>query len=205
MRTLRIAPLAEGGSDRALLPIVSWHIRRRYPEVALAQPAFETKGPGPILDAMRELVDRERPDILLVHRDADTTPLADRRREIPDLDGRLVRMVPVRMTETWLLTDERAIREAAGNPNGKVPLRLPELGRLEAIPDPKRVLKDMLVAASELSGRRRRKRFERELGRMVHAVADYTADFTVLERLPAFKAFAQDLDSALARAYLSAG
>lgn len=66
-------------------------------------------------------------------------------------------VIPVRMTEAWLLIDERAIRQAADNPNGSVPLNLPSVSRLERFPDPKALLNELLIEASEKTGRRRAK------------------------------------------------
>jgi hypothetical protein len=40
---------------------------------------------------------------------------------------RHIPVVPVRMTEAWLLADEFAIRSAPGNPNGTQSLDLPDL------------------------------------------------------------------------------
>jgi hypothetical protein len=102
------------------------------------------------------------------------------------------------MTEAWLLSDELAIRKAAGNPNGRIPLELPSISRVEKEPNPKAVLKKALLDASEHKSPRRRQRFQRDLGRCVHLVADYTAEFSALRRLSAYKAFEGDLRRALA-------
>jgi hypothetical protein len=45
------------------------------------------------------------------------------------------------MTEAWLLIDEKAIREAAGNPKGRQPLNLPKPSKTEELSDPKETLK----------------------------------------------------------------
>lgn len=49
-------------------------------------------------------------------------------------------VIPVRMTEAWLLFDEAAIRQAAGNRLGRAPLALPPLDEVEQEPDPKSLL-----------------------------------------------------------------
>ncbi|WP_208293922.1 hypothetical protein [Ilumatobacter fluminis] len=100
-------------------------------------------------------------DIVFVHRDAEGEPPESRVDEIES--GRIaagvncpvVPVVPLRMTEAWLLLDEAAIRRAAGKPNGRRPLNLPTAAEAERIADPKAVLRDVLVDASENSGRRR--------------------------------------------------
>lgn len=148
-------------------------------------------------DGMQRLIDRERPEILLVHRDADREGLEVRRQQIPDAARPVVRVVPVRMTETWLLLDERAIRCAAQNPNGRVELELPNARKLESLADPKAVLQELILRASEVSGPRRKKRLRRDLAYATHVLADAIADFTALDALPAFRSFALELDRAL--------
>ena len=156
MRPLRLALVADGGSDRALIPIVQWHVRRSRPDLPLADIAFATHDRSSLSAGMAKLVDRERPDILLVHRDAEKGLPDDRRLEIPGAGCPVVRIVPVRMTEAWLLFNEPAIRRAARNPNGRVALELPPLSQLERLPDPKERLHRLIMAASELEGPRRR-------------------------------------------------
>lgn len=99
---------------------------------------------------------------VFIHRDADRAGREARVAEIRDAVNQVMpgvihaAVVPVRMTEAWLLLDEQLIREVAGNPNGRVPLRLPSANEAERIADPKALLKELLVTASELTGRRRR-------------------------------------------------
>lgn len=99
-------------------------------------------------------------DLVFVHRDAERDHPDTRREEVltspesPPLGRTLVPVVPVRMTEAWLLLDETAIRVVAGRPNGRVPLDLPKPREVEAIADPKERLKRALEAASEAKGRR---------------------------------------------------
>ncbi len=102
----------------------------------------------------------------------------------------LVPVIPVRMTEAWLLTDESAIRRASGNPNGKVRLDLPPVSRLEALPDPKVELHRLLRVASELTGRRLKRLNE---GSAVHRVAEYTESFHQLRELSAFVTLEDEL------------
>lgn len=99
-------------------------------------------------------------------------------------------VVPVRMSEAWLLIDETALRHAAGNPNGKVSLDLPSLHRLEQLPDPKQLLHDLLRRASGLHGRRLTS-FNRRLHG--HRVADWISDFSPLYRLSAFDRLGENL------------
>ncbi len=195
MTTLSLALLADGASDRALLPILLWALRELAPGTRFFEPEFEVRR-GKLMAEVERISRELRPDILFVHRDAEREPLDVRLGEIPDRDG-VVRVVPVRMTEAWLLTDEIAIRKAAGNPNGKLPLSLPRVGDLEAETNPKAVLRSLLLQASEHTSPRRKKRFQRDLPRAVHQVAEYTKDFSFLRRLSAFAAFERELRTRL--------
>ena len=132
--------------------------------------------------------------MLFVHRDAEHNTRdrrvfeIERAAEEARASVRYLPLVPVRMTEAWLLIDASAIRRAADNPNGKVSLDLPLTAKLEQVPDPKKVLDRALVVASEKSGRRL-KRFERDLSFRRQRVAALIDDFSPLRELDAFRAF----------------
>ncbi len=133
-------------------------------------------------------------DALFVHRDAEGQDAGLRRAEIANAlhwaEIRHVPVVPVRMTEAWLLPYETAIRCAAGNPNGAMGLNLPDIRRLEDLPDPKRVLRDALVAASGLNARRRARLRVPERVRLIPMHID---DYSSLDVLPAFQALQEDI------------
>lgn len=99
-------------------------------------------------------------DCIVVHRDAEAQPVERRFDEVASgvhtagFDGPGMAVVPIRMTEAWLLLDEAAIRRVAGRPSGTNDLGLPPPRRVEDIADPKAVLRDALVEASGASGRR---------------------------------------------------
>ena len=190
---LNYAVVADGPSDRALLPIVLWSLRKHAPLGNFGPPAFRVRGSSPISSVVSEVRERYNPDIVFVHRDAERLSYLDRRVEIPQSDG-VVPIIPVRMTEAWLLIDEPAIRRAAGNPNGQTPLSLPSVKRLEELPDPKATLRALLLAASELSGRRRKK-FDHTAA--FRRLADLIEDFSPLLGLSAFQTFCLDLVAVL--------
>jgi hypothetical protein len=62
-------------------------------------------------------------DLLLIHRDADRAGRSERVAEIRTAvekvmpDHRWVPVIPIRMTEAWLVLDEQLIRNVAGNPS----------------------------------------------------------------------------------------
>lgn len=142
-------------------------------------------------------------DIVFVHRDAEGQDAAVRRQEIADAVAAVqcmipaVPVVPVRMTEAWLLLDEQAIREVAGRPGGTVDLDLPRASTVESIPDPKQRLREALVAASQLHGRRLeafKQRFSDHRRQLLERL-DHSGPITALSAW-------QDLLSAVANAML---
>jgi len=90
------------------------------------------------------------------------------------------------MQEAWFLFDEPAIRAAAENPHGTQPLGIPALGQLEALPDPKTLLVEILKRASGLQGRHL-ERFKHR--RAAHRLAELIDDFSPLRTLSAFRAY----------------
>lgn len=145
-------------------------------------------------ERLRAALDLYPCDVLFVHRDSEGQPSHWRREEIANaLHQTLIRhipVVPVRMTEAWLLADESAIRSAAGNPNGREDLNLPDIRQLEDVPNPKRVLYRALTRASGLNVRRR-SRFP--IRQRVHLISNYIDDYSRLNVLPAFRLLQQDI------------
>ena len=111
------------------------------------------------------------------------------------IDVPFVPVVPVRMTEAWLLFDEHAIRRAAGNPRGSEQLSISPSG-FEDIADSKQVLHTALRLASGLPPRRRAKFKTAEAS---HRVADYISDFSPLRALPAFKTLEESIIAVIQR------
>lgn len=188
--------VADGPSDRVILPILNWSLKQQEVTPAVAQWADFTRIPRQrnTEQRLRTALELYPCDVLFVHRDAEAQPSALRRDEIATaLRGVLVRhipVVPVRMTEAWLLADESAIRSAAGNPNGTENLNLPELRRLEGLPNPKRVLYDALTTASGLNARRRSRLPIRQRAQLI---PNYIDDYSRLNVLPAFQTLQQDI------------
>jgi len=117
--------------------------------------------------------------------------------ELPIAD-KAIPIVPVRMQEAWLLFDESAIRLAAGNPNGNVALSIPPLARLESLPNPKALLHDLLVTATEYKGRPR-KGFNPS--RAAARLGEILDDFSPLRALPAFEDTERRIVQALAQLF----
>lgn len=192
------------------MTIINWTLAQYKPDVDLqiiAQFADPRTGAAPsrqLTERLRDAISRFPCDILFIHRDAEREPSGQRRNEIETAIAILavtpsyyVPVIPVRMTEAWLLIDEEAIRRAADNPNGSVRLALPQISRLEFLPDPKESLNRLLVEASEKTGRRLAK-FKQipELAWRRGRVAELIEDYTPLRSLDAFKAFeAQSIEA----------
>ena len=194
--------VTDGSSDRVLLPILTWSLKNYTNEPIVQHWADFSRIPRQqkVEARLRVALDLYPCDLLFVHRDAEGQPPEKRRREI---SAALINtyvfhipVVPVRMTEAWLLVDELSIRFAAGNPNGKEELDLPEIGKLEDIPDPKTVLYDAL---SRASGRNARRRSTFPVHQRVHLIPNYIGDFSLLERLPSFQVLQRDIKSGLKR------
>ncbi|WEY38276.1 hypothetical protein [Paraburkholderia sp. SUR17] len=195
MRLVRYTLLADGRSDSGLLPIIQWVIETNFTDIA-TQPAFAMEGiPNPS-QGLRRRVDAALAlyacDVLFVHRDAEREPYDVRRRELESQLGSTattwVPVIPVRMTEAWLLGDEAAIRRAADNPRGRVPLQIPPHARWEALPDPKEVLFDLLRTAADRPARR-----PIDERRCRSRVADLTDGFEHLRNLDSFRRFEADV------------
>lgn len=162
--TIRVLFLREGTSDEGIVRHIGTIAARAGVVVAITDPPFDEQNQKigssvqVKLRAAAELGSGH--DLIVVHRDADGAGVAARAAEIAEAvrceapGSPFVPVVPVRMTEAWLLTSEQEIRQIAGKPNGKASLGLPPLKRLEYVADPKQVLKEALATASEASGRR---------------------------------------------------
>ena len=198
MKRLRFTLIADGSSDRALVPVLIWLLRQYWEHVPI-QPEFsDLRRLRNLPRSLPHRIDRSIElypcDLLFVHRDAERESVEKRREEIREALERSERgrilpticVVPVRMQEAWLLIDESALKKAAGNPTSRQNLPMPDVRRLEDLPDPKRVLRDLLREASGFQGRRLKK-FNRDLSRCVQRVAQQIGDFGLLRRLTAFR------------------
>ena len=196
--------VSDGSSDRALVPILMWAIRRQGFVGAINYQWADLRNlrnPPQGLAARILLSVHDYPcDLLFVHRDAEGSPPEQRVSEIANAvrslpgDQLVVHVIPVRMMEAWLLCSPAAIRSAAGNPNGTAQLGIPDLRDVENLPDPKRLLHDLLREASELRAGRRRKS---NVDKAIHRLADLIDDFSPLAQVPAFLHFTKGLEAAM--------
>lgn len=211
MKMLAFTLVTDGSSDAVLLPILTWLLRANGVTMAVREQWADTRRVrlprAPTLtDRLRVALDLYPCDLLCVHRDAEGEPRERRVVEIRYALERLpaelprpraVCVVPVRVTEAWLLFNEAAIKQAAGNRQSQINLHLPRLETLKNEPDPRQRLHDSLRCASGLRGRRLN-RFP--VHQRVHRVAELIDDFSPLRALPAFQALEQEMRRVVAEA-----
>lgn len=206
-KSLRYVLVTDGSSDACLLSPIEWLLRElgwRNVEGRWAD-LRDVPGIGSgLAERLRVALAIDAADLVFVHRDAEAEGLVKRTQEI-EVAVRAagcsvphVCVVPVRMTEAWLLHDEVAIRVASGKPNGRSKLPVPPVRRLEELSDPKSVLLDALLVASESHGGRLKSK-RKGLGRMRLRVAELITDYAPLRVLEAFSRFEHDLGQALER------
>jgi hypothetical protein len=204
MTALRTTLLSDGSSDRTLIPILDWLLQRMVLVRALsgtqwADLRYRRRQPLNLEERARLAVQDYPCELLFVHRDAEDRIPDHRRVEIQNAmrhfggNPPAVCVIPVRMTEAWLLLDERAIRIASGNPYGRRPLNLPPRASIERIADPKGALFQALRDASEQTGRRLR---DLRVDERRHRVAELMNQELLLT-LPAFQALEAELNTTL--------
>lgn len=185
--------VSEGSSDQPLADLVESLFVSRGVTLHLSKPDFALLGKvakdvRSRLEAGVRLVGAPV-DLIVVHRDADDAGHHARQREIEAAvravggNADLVPVIPVRMTEAWLLLDEAAIRQVVGNPRGRTKLNLPKAHEVESIADPKDLLRTCLLAAADETGRRREavgKRFNQHRRQLLERL-DPTGTLTRLD------------------------
>jgi hypothetical protein len=188
MTVLRATLLSDGSSDRALLPALDWLLQSKVTGLSLQRTQWAEwrnlkTPPRSLEEKLRFAVEYYPSDLLFIHRDAEAQDPEIRRAQIwhavleVGIAPSSVCVVPVRMTEAWLLLDERAIRVAAGN-----------------TPDPKEILFEALRVASEHTGRKLR---SLRVERLRHRVAELM-NYEVLRSLSAFQRLETELTEVLA-------
>ena len=198
MKKLSYTLLSDGSSDKALMPILTWLLRENQVNCAIQAEWAELRHlpevPKPLAQKIIKSLELYPCDLLFIHRDAEKEPRENRVIEIHNALKEVqqsvivpqvyICVIPVRMLEAWLLFNEAAIRKAAGNPRGKEQLQIPDIRRLQQLPDPKNDLHQLLSIASGLTGRRQ-KQFN--VHEKIHRLADLIDDFSPLRNLSAFQ------------------
>ena len=204
--TVRFLLVCEGSSDTGLIPYIG--------RLLIQNGQTDPEGTswiwgGALVDKIRGGLQHSGGcDLLFIHRDADASQESsgagpERRydevaRAVADAsyEGAWVGIVPVRMTEAWLLLDELAIRRVAGRPHGDEPLGLPLTNQVQNESDPKGRLAEALITASGAKGRRLR-RFTRDLPQFRRQLLEDLPTGGPLEQVPSWVRFQEDLATAL--------
>ena len=209
MEELKYTLITDGSSDSTLFEIIKWSINDLYPKLAINGKFCDFRclphhvELGDVLQRIKIANVIYPFDVCLYHRDAESIDVRDilvaRENEIinalpENLKNKVVCVIPVKMMETWLLTNETAIKAAAGNRNYTEELNIPSVGKLEKIQSPKDLLHRLLREASGNTGRRL-KHFN--VHQAVHLVAENTDDFSPLRKLEAFKKFEENLKNCI--------
>jgi hypothetical protein len=182
------------------VPIIRWLLLEHLPGGWDVQVQVAHVRAIPLQERVRDALAKYPCELLFVHRDAEGASPKKRHAEVATAVGllerpiRYVAVIPVRMTEAWLLADERALRAAADNPRGSTDLGLPPARSLERLADPKAILEQALRTASEARGRHL-SRFRRDINRRVQRVAEL-ADPRLLRALPSFCKLEADVQGA---------
>ena len=216
MRQLALALYAEGRTDERFLPVIiqrtADRILRQYaiapvdvlePLSLKAEPELDNRAER-ILAVARQAYGYHA---LIIHADADAPTEVDalQYRYEPgrqlvetsedDVCDDLLPIIPIRMTEAWMIADFEAFQDVVGTVLSADDLGFPNSPhQVEAIQDPKH---EMSIAIDQIfSGRRRRRRVR--LGQYYEPLARHVR-LDELEKVPAFQQFTCDLTSVLAQ------
>ena len=202
--TLRGLFLADGPSDLPLAQHLESLCASQGRNVAITNVAADRLGTRTVHGRLKVLLEEDPSfNIIFVHRDSEDPDPGPRYTEVRDaaleinFQGPAVAVVAVRMTEAWLLLDEAELRMVAGKPRGRTPLAFPTIREVERIADPKQLLKDLLVEASELSGRRL-KVFRKEFYTHRRLLLDRLDLAGPVNELHAWKRLQEDISGAMA-------
>ena len=193
MRRLTATLVADGSSDRVLKPLIELlfaaHTDLPY-QVNCAEglPPLAA-GLNLRIEAALELFPC---DLLFVHRDAEGESSTKRQQEIENSwpgntqTTSLIVVVPVRMTEAWLIANENPIRLAVGNPNGTEALELPATKNIESAPNPKEIL---FIALKKATGWNTSRKARFDPHKFRHRVSELIEELEPLRMLPSFNHF----------------
>jgi len=188
--------VSDGSSDRLLINPINWLFRKHGLEsngkrIDFGQSGFNPKSISEKIIILKSLYSEIK--YIIIHRDAENQSHLLREAEISKelekaeiQEVNALKIVPIRMSEAWMLIDELAIKKAAGKPSSTKRLKLPAITSLESISNPKDILKKKLLEASELKGRRKA---QFDFNEARQRVSDNIEDFSPLLQLSAFQRF----------------
>ena len=205
MNVFRYALLAEGNSDDALIPILTWLLKRngvvfdivsdRVNE-ALLRPYPNRCRLSKMGWRIQESLEEYAPALLFVHRDADAPKPDSRLEEIKNGCAEAVNeagiscvcVVPVQELEAWLMADPKAICALCDRPAMLTKVKFPKLRELERLARPKERLEELLA---KVDGRNAKERTQ--AGITAPRIVEYMDDFSLLLKMPAFAALDKEI------------
>lgn len=208
MAEINYTLLTDGSSDRVLMRVIDWLLTDLAPFIPIQGNYADfshLKNPPTSRDLnlrIEKAIALFPCDLLFVHRDAENMDLQERLIEIQTFwtksvgthNLKMVPIIPVRMTETWLLIDEQAIKIAAGNRNFDGAIVLPPLQKLENELKPKELLFELIRTASNKKGRSLDKL---NVHQARHIVAEHVSNYSNLRTLRSFQFFEQQVRNVL--------
>lgn len=211
MSFLSFTLLSDGSSDKTLIPHLTWLLKQNGVTLPIVPVWADLnrlrERPNSLSKKIERSLELYPCDVLFIHRDAEREPPNNRRDEITEALSSLnqnlakpsfVYVIPVRMSEAWLLFDENAIRRATGNLDGRAKITLPNPRNVENLPDPKEILFNALRVASEKSGRKL-KQLNADMPILRHRVSELIEDFSPLRSLSAFQQLEEDIKSLIVK------
>ncbi len=204
MDDLKYSFLGDGPTDKRLMAPVSWLLREYLPDYGIqaqwADLSRLPRKPEGLTERMLKSIELYPCDILFVHRDVERESVETRKTEITraaeGISVPVICVVPKRMQEAWMLFDEPAIRKAACNPNGRKHLDMPSLAKCEDLPNPKEMLYNLLLEASDLPSHRRK---NVPVERYAYRVTEKIEDYSPLRRLSSFSELENDIQVLIQR------
>jgi hypothetical protein len=198
--------LCEGTSDMPLAQVIEKLVVRSGANPVTGIPRASERGLRSTEDKLEHLLEiirsldleQQSLDFVVVHCDADSKDPEMRIAKIRDAlieKGIIgIPVVPVQMTEAWLLTDADAIRTVVGRPSKQTDLQLPAISRIEHTHDPKRTLFNALREASDTTGRDRKK-LNSNLGEYRRRLLQRIDIDGEVNRLSSWKRMVEDVES----------
>lgn len=220
MKALVLALYAEGRTDERFLPLI---IRRTAEQIILEQGKFpvdvsepivlrikEPKPPNRAACVLRAACQAKGYHALVVHSDADDSKperaMAERLQPGFDLVSKekykacrqLVPIIPIRMTEAWMLADVKALQEVIGTDLDADGMGIPKKAKsVENDADPKKRLENAVRNVEKHHSRRSRRRRRIKLGSLYEPLGE-SISLESLKPLSAYRRFRNDLEKTLA-------
>ena len=210
MIALNIGYFAEGATDERFYKMIIQRsfeqlFRSHKKSIMVNAPDYLGKGTRENIQQVLEGLEETGYDIFCIHTDCDKQkPEAARNSRIHPLlplfeDAKIVvPIVPIHMTEAWLLADKALLKEQLGTDKSDQELGIAR--KPETIANPKVCLNEAIRKAEAHQTKRQRRR-GRKLGELYEDISR-DIDLQQLERLKAYQQFIEDLTKALQHIHL---